>query len=187
MLLVMRRAAAQQVGSQTVLLLVGGPAGAGKSTVATAWCRTRQRAVRIDLDEVRDLIIAGRADPQVLTPLQVEQYELSVQACVALARVYLAAGYDVALETVFEPEDFAQRWRPILAGLDWHLVVLRPSLPATLARSRTRAKRVLEEHTIAQHERTGAWSPDLQLDTTDLSVERTLEIINHRLSALDST
>jgi hypothetical protein len=54
-------------------------------------------------------------------------------------------------------------------------------------RSRARAKRVLEEHTIAQHERTGGWSTDVQLDTTDLSVERTLEIINHRLSALDST
>ena len=187
MLLAMSRAAAGQVGTQTVLLLVGGPAGAGKSTVAVAWCRTRHRAVLIDLDEVRDLIIAGRADPQVLTPLQAEQYELSVRACVALARVFLAAGYDVALETVFEPEAFTQRWRPLLAGLAWHLVVLRPSLPVTLARSRARTKRVLEEHTIAQHQRTGDWSADLQIDTTDLSVERTLDIINSRLSALDST
>ena len=155
--------------------------------MATAWCRIRQRAVRIDLDEVRDLIVAGQADPQVPTSLQVEQYELSVRACVALARVFVAAGYDVALETVFEPEDFSQRWRALLAGLPWHLVVLRPSLPVTLARSRARAKRVLEAHTIAQHERTGAWSAALQIDTTDLSVERTLEMINNRLTALDST
>jgi predicted kinase len=145
------RAGAPQVDTQAVLLLVGGPAGAGKSTVATAWCHTRQRAVRIDLDEVRDLIIAGQADPQVLIPLQVEQYELSVRACVALARVFLPAGYDVALETVFEPEDFSQRWRPLLAGLAWHLVILRPSLPVTLARSRARAKRVLEEHTMVRY------------------------------------
>jgi chloramphenicol 3-O-phosphotransferase len=179
----MRRATARRVGRQAVLLLVGGPAGAGKSTVATAWCHTRQRAVRIDLDEVRDLIVAGRADPQVLTPLQAEQYELSVRACVALARVFLAAGYDVALETVFDPEDFSQRWRPLLAGLAWHLVVLRPSLPATLARSRTRTKRVLEQHAIAQHHSTGGWSTDLQIDTTHLSVERTVELINRRLSA----
>ena len=182
----MRRATAPQVSTQAVLLLLGGPAGAGKSTVATAWCHTRQRAVRIDLDQVRDLIVAGRADPQILTSLQVEQYELSVQACVALARVFLAAGYDVALETVFEPEDLPA-WRPVLAGLAWHLVVLRPSLPATLARSRARAKRVLEEHTIAQHVRTGGWSANLQIDTTNLSVERTVELINLRLSAFDST
>jgi predicted kinase len=183
----MRRATAPQVSTQAVLLLLGGPAGAGKSTVATAWCHTRQRAVGIDLDQVRDLIVAGRADPQILTSLQVEQYELSVQACVALARVFLAAGYDVALETVFEPEDFSQRWRPVLAGPAWHLVVLRPSLPATLARSRARAKRVLEEHTIAQHARTSGWSANLQIDTTNLSVERTVELINLRLSASDST
>jgi predicted kinase len=180
-------AVARQVGTKAVLLLVGGPAGAGKSTVAAAWCHTRRGAVRIDLDEVRDLIVAGRADPQVLTPLQTEQYEISVRACVALARVFLAAGYDVALETVFEPDDFSQRWRPLLADLAWHLVVLRPSLPVALARSRARTKRVLEEHTIAQHDRTGGWSADLQIDTTDLSVERTLEIISNRLSAPDST
>ncbi|MDP9208374.1 MAG: ATP-binding protein [Actinomycetota bacterium] len=178
----MSRDEARQVDAQVTLLLMGGPAGAGKSTVATAWCHTRRRAVRIDLDQVRDLIVAGQADPQILTPLQAEQYELSVRACVALARTFLAAGYDVALETVFEPDDFAQRWRPLLTGLSWHLVILRPSLPVTLARSRGRAKRVLEEHTITQHQRTGGWSADLQIDTTDLSVEHTLELINHRLT-----
>ncbi len=187
MLLVMSRAKDRRASTQAVLLLVGGPAGAGKSTVATAWCRTRHRAVRIDLDEVRDLIVAGRADPQLLTPLQADQYETSVRACVALARVFLADGYDVALEAVFEPDDFNQRWHPLLAGLAWHLVVLRPSLSMTLARSRSRAKRVLEEHTRTQHERTGGSSANVQIDTTDLSVKRTLEIISNHLSPLDST
>jgi predicted kinase len=187
MLLAVSSAAAPQASTQPVLLLIGGPAGAGKSTVARAWCRTRQRAVSIDLDEVRDLIVAGQADPQVLTPLQADQYQTSVRACVALARVFLNDGYDVALETVFEPDDFAQRWRPVLAGLPWHLVVLCPSLPVTLARSRSRTKRVLEEHTRTQHERTGAWATNVQVDTTDLSVEQTLEIINNHLRALDNT
>jgi predicted kinase len=170
-----------------VLLLIGGPAGAGKSTVSAAWCRTRQRAVRIDLDQIRDLIVAGRADPQVLTPLQAQQYHTSVKACVALAREFVADGYDVAVETVFEPDDFTRRWRPLLAGLPWHLVVLRPSLPVTLTRSRSRSKRVLEEHTRNQHADVGRWSGDVQLDTTELSVARTVEIINDRLRATDST
>lgn len=155
--------------------------------MSAAWCRTRQRAVRIDLDQIRDLIVAGRADPQVLTPLQAQQYHTSVKACVALARVFVANGYDVALETVFEPDDFAQRWRPLLAGLPWHLVVLRPSLPVTLTRSRSRSKRVLEAHTRTQHAEVGRWSGDVQLDTTELSVARTVEIINNRLRATGST
>jgi chloramphenicol 3-O-phosphotransferase len=170
-----------------VLLLVGGPAGAGKSTVSAAWCRTRQRAVRVDLDEIRDLVVAGRVDPQALTPLQAQQYHTSVKACAALARVFLADGYDVAIETVFEPDDFTRRWQPLLAGLPWHLVVLRPSLPVTLARSRSRSKRVLEEHTTNQYAATGRWSGDVQLDTSELSVARTVEIINDRLRAMDPT
>ena len=72
---------------------------------------------------------------------------------------------------------------PVLAGLPWHLVILYPSLPVTLARSRSRAKRVLEEHTRAQHERTGGWGAKVLVDTTDLSVQQTLEIINNHLRA----
>lgn len=72
---------------------------------------------------------------------------------------------------------------PLLAGLAWHLVVLRPSLSMTLARSRSQAKRVLEEHTRIQHQRTGGWSANVQIDSTDLSVERTLEIINTHLGS----
>jgi predicted kinase len=174
---------ARHASTSPVLLLVGGPAGAGKSTVSAAWCRTRPRAVRLDLDELRNLIVAGRADPQVRTPLQAQQYDTSVKACVALARVFLADGYDVAIETVFEPDDFTRRWQPLLAGLAWRLVVLRPSLPVTLTRSRSRNKRVLEQHTRTQHAATGRWSGDIQIDTTELSVGRTVEIINDRLKA----
>lgn len=155
--------------------------------MSAAWCRTRPQAVRIDLDDIRDLIVAGRVDPQVLTRLQAQQYHTSVKACVALARVFIAGGYDVAVETVFEPDDFTRRWRPLLTGLPWHLVVLRPTLPVTLARSRSRSKRVLEEHTRTQHAEVGRWSGDVQLDTTELSVARTVEIINNRLRPTGST
>jgi predicted kinase len=172
---------ARHASTSPVLLLVGGPAGPGKSTVSAAWCHTRSRAVRLDLDEVRNLIVARRADPQVRSPLQALQYDTSVKACVALARVFLADGYDVAIETAFEPDDFTRRWQPLLAGLAWRLVVLRPSLPITLTRSHSRNKRVLEEHTRTQHAATGGWSGEIQVDTTELSVGRTVEVINDRL------
>ena len=182
----MRRATAPQVSTQAVLLLLGGPAGAGKSTVATAWCHTRQRAVRIDLDQVRDLIVAGRADPQILT----RSRSSSTSSASRPALRWLVSFSQPATTWRWRPS-LSRRTSPALASgpgrLAWHLVVLRPSLPATLARSRARAKRVLEEHTIAQHVRTGGWSANLQIDTTNLSVERTVELINLRLSAFDST
>jgi 2-phosphoglycerate kinase len=48
--------------SQPPLLLFGGPAGAGKTSLAEAWCATRQRSAHIQLDEVRSLIAAGYTD-----------------------------------------------------------------------------------------------------------------------------
>ena len=58
--------------SSGILLLLGGPAGAGKSTIAQAWCAAQARAAHIELDEVRHLIVAGRADPQQPGSLQSE-------------------------------------------------------------------------------------------------------------------
>jgi len=67
------------------LVLFGGSAGVGKSTLARAWCSRRRRAVHIQLDQVREMIVRGWSDPQVSGPVQSEQYELLVRACCALA------------------------------------------------------------------------------------------------------
>jgi predicted kinase len=104
--------------ARPILLLVGGPAGAGKSTLARAWCATRDRAVHVELDKQRHLIVAGCADPQRPGTLQSEQYTLGVRACLALARTFLDASYDVAIDDVLEPPTFERNWRPLLAGLD---------------------------------------------------------------------
>ena len=52
------------------MVMFAGPTGAGKSTLAKAWCTTRSRAVHVELVEVRHLIVSGRADPQEPGPLQ---------------------------------------------------------------------------------------------------------------------
>jgi adenylate kinase family enzyme len=52
------------------MVMFAGPTGAGKSTLAKAWCATRPRAVHLELDEVRNLIVSGWADPQEPGPLQ---------------------------------------------------------------------------------------------------------------------
>jgi ribosomal protein S18 acetylase RimI-like enzyme len=51
------------------MVMFTGPAGAGKTTLARAWCATRQRAVHVELDEVRHLIVSGLEDPQAPSPL----------------------------------------------------------------------------------------------------------------------
>jgi len=49
-----------------IVLLLAGPAGAGKSTLARAWCHTRLVAAHVQLDTVRDLLVQGLVDPRAV-------------------------------------------------------------------------------------------------------------------------
>ena len=159
------------------LVLFGGPAGAGKSTLATAWCATRPLATHLQLDHVRELIVSGRADPQQAGPQQTEQFALAVRGCCALARVFLAGGYDVAIDDVLEPHAWDNVWLPALADLQPQIVIVLPSLAETLRRSRGRAKRVQEGHTRAQHAASLAWPADRRIDTSSLDVPASLDLV----------
>jgi predicted kinase len=167
-----------------LLVLFGGPAGGGKSTLAAAWCATRERAVHLQLDQVRDLIVAGRADPQRPGTLQSEQFELSVAACCALARVFVEAGYDVAVDDVLPPPAFDAHWRPALEGIDWRVVIVIPSLDETLRRAGARDKRVPEEIIRRQHEASLLWPGRYRIDTTGLSVEEGVRLVDGLISQL---
>jgi len=72
----------------------------------------------IELDDVRNLIISGLADPQQPGDVQEEQYAVSVGAACALARPFTRAGYDVAIDDVLEPAAFERHWRPLLKDCD---------------------------------------------------------------------
>lgn len=160
-----------------MLVLFGGPAGAGKSTLARAWCGTRGRAVHIELDAVSELIVAGRADPQQPGALQAEQYALSVVAVLSLAEVFLRAGYDVAVDDVLPPRAFELSWQPRLARHDWRVVIVLPELSVTLDRSARREKRVLESISRSQHAASRAWPDHLRVDTSGLSVAESLSLV----------
>jgi chloramphenicol 3-O-phosphotransferase len=164
-----------------VVALFGGPAGAGKSTLARAWCATRRQAAHIELDEIRNLIISGRADPQELSDLQTAQYQLSVEAACSLARAFAHGGCDVAIDDVFEPAAFERYWRPQLDGLPWKLVSVLPALEETLARSAPRAKQVREEHIRTQHARCREWDTSVRIDTTGLDINQSLALVLDRL------
>ena len=157
------------------MVVFTGPAGAGKSTLARAWCATRPRAVHIELDGVRHLIVSGQADPQSPGPVQAEQYAASVAACCALVREFAAAGCDVAVDDAAGPEAFEEHWAPRLAGIGLSIVVVRPSLEATLGRGAGRAKRVRPSVVREQHAAVSRWPSRRTIDTTGQSVEESLE------------
>ncbi len=165
------------------MVLFGGPAGSGKSTLAKAWCATRKRAAHIQLDEVRSLIVSGYADPQLTGDLQGEQFHLSVRACCTLASEFFDAGYDVAIDDVLFPGvAFDTSWRRHLAGIDWRVVIIHPTLEETLARSTGRDKKVPDHIVREQHQATFGWPDRYRIDTTGLSVADSLALV---VAALD--
>ena len=166
------------------VVLFGGPAGAGKSTLARLWCSTRERAVHVELDAVRGLIVQGRPDPQEPGAVQEEQYATAVAATCALARTFAARGYDVAVDDVLDPERYEHDWRPRLAGLDAHLVVVLPDPAETLVRAASRGdKRVREQLIRAQHDRCRAWPAERRVDSTGLTPQESLGLVLERLAA----
>lgn len=162
---------------QGLLVLFGGPAGAGKSTLARAWCRTKPRAVHIELDVVRSMIVGGLADPREKGSIQGEQYSLSVQLSLDLGRSYLRAGYDVAIDDVLHPSAFASEWLPGLKEMSWRLVIVRPDLTTTLERSLSRAKDVPEQLIREQHRDLSTWPSQMVVDTSGRAVEDSLSLV----------
>jgi hypothetical protein len=136
----------------------------------------------VELDAVRDCILGGRADPQVVTNAQAEQYETSVRASAALARAFHADGYDVLVEEVFDPDVFDRCWLPLLNGLPWRLVILLASLDVTLQRGSDRGKFVMEHHVRRQHALSEQWPASTVIDTTGLTVGETLVRIDDSLA-----
>ncbi|HLG11656.1 MAG TPA: AAA family ATPase [Dehalococcoidia bacterium] len=163
-----------------LIVLFGGPAGAGKTTLAAAWCATRERAVHLQLDDIRSFIVSGLADPQGGGPEVGQQYALAVTACCSLARVFATGGYDVAVDDVLEPPAFEACWRPELEDLNPEVLIVLPSIQETLRRSVSRQKRVKQELTKLQHAASQVWPAALCLDTTGLSVAESLALARSR-------
>ena len=156
------------------MVMFTGPAGAGKSTLARAWRATRPRAVHVELDGVRHLIVSGLADPQVPGPIQAEQYDTSVAACCALAREFVASGYDVAVDDAVDPETFERHRSPRLVGIGCSVVVVRPSLGAVLERGAARQKRVRTGLVRQQHAAASRWPIRRTIDTAGQPIEESL-------------
>lgn len=164
--------------NQRRLVLLGGPAASGKSSLARAWCATRRRAVHIELGKIRGLIISGLADPQIPGRLQSEQFILSVKSCCALAREFSEDGYDVAIDDVLFPgEAFDSSWRRSLGRLEWHVAVILPTLEETLRRSSRRDKRVPGTLIRAQHRASYGWPERYRVDTTGQTIEKSLALL----------
>ncbi len=150
-------------GTATLAVLLIGPAGAGKTTVARHWARNRPvSTAHISLDDVREWVCSGFADPQDGWNDHSEaQYRLARRTCGFAARNFLANGISCILDDAVFPD------RPVvgLGGWKRHVgpgllpVVLLPGLEVVLERNAERSgnRRLSDEEVAGIHGRMAGW------------------------------
>lgn len=177
-------------GGATLAVLLIGPAGAGKTTVARHWAATRPvPTAHISLDDVREWVRSGFADPQAGWNDHSEaQYRLARRTCGFAARNFLANGISCILDDAVFPD------RPVvgLGGWKRHVgpallpVVLLPGLEIVLDRNAARSgnRRLSDEEVARIHGRMAGWygSGLPIIDNSHLDVEATARALDDALA-----
>ncbi|MDX3259395.1 Pro-rich N-terminal domain-containing protein [Streptomyces sp. NPDC093228] len=175
--------------STTLAVLLIGPAGAGKTSVAKYWADHRRvPTAHISLDDVREWVRSGFADPQSGWNDNSEaQYRLARRTCGFAARNFLANGISCILDDAVFPD------RPVvgLGGWKRHVgpgllpVVLLPGLEVVLERNaeRTGNRRLTDEEVARIHGRMAGWygSGLPIIDNSQLDVPGTARVLDEVL------
>ncbi|MFF0222266.1 Pro-rich N-terminal domain-containing protein [Streptomyces sp. NPDC004629] len=183
-------ATAPDATTTTLAVLLIGPAGAGKTSVAKYWADHRRvPTAHISLDDVREWVRSGFADPQTGWNDHSEaQYRLARRTCGFAARNFLANGISCILDDAVFPD------RPVvgLGGWKRHVgpgllpVVLLPGLDIVLERNaeRTGNRRLTDEEVARIHGRMAGWygSGLPIIDNSQLDVPGTARVLNDVLA-----
>ncbi|MFI1420676.1 Pro-rich N-terminal domain-containing protein [Streptomyces sp. NPDC020731] len=182
-------AAPDPAGTIIAVLLIG-PAGAGKTSVAKYWADHRRvPTAHISLDDVREWVRSGFADPQSGWNDHSEaQYRLARRTCGFAARNFLANGISCVLDDAVFPD------RPVvgLGGWKRHVgpgllpVVLLPGLDIVLERNSERSgnRRLTDEEVARIHGRMAGWygSGLPIIDNSQLDIPETARILDDVLA-----
>ncbi|MET7573865.1 Pro-rich N-terminal domain-containing protein [Streptomyces sp. NPDC005492] len=182
--------AAADPASTTLAVLLIGPAGAGKTSVAKYWADHRGvPTAHISLDDVREWVRSGFADPQSGWNDHSEaQYRLARRTCGFAARNFLANGISCILDDAVFPD------RPVvgLGGWKRHVgpgllpVVLLPGLEIVLERNAERSgnRRLTDEEVARIHGRMAGWygSGLPIIDNSQMDVQQTAQVLNDVLA-----
>ncbi|MGJ0118692.1 AAA family ATPase [Williamsia sp. MIQD14] len=121
------------------LIILTGPPGAGKTTVATHVARGRPKAVHLHTDDFWHAIVSGAIPPY--EPPSDPQNQTVLRVIASAAFAYADGGYTTVVDGIVGPwmTDHFRRQMSTYLRVPVHYVVLRPDRETTLARARARS------------------------------------------------
>ncbi len=172
------------------VVIVTGPAGAGKSTVARELCRRFPRAAHIDVDLLRwRMVVSGYVRPEEAYGPEPEealrQFLLAARNACALAGNFTSEGFLAVIDDVLETRDQLDAYLAYLQGSGpMYVVTVLPNAQVLAARD---AGRPGDEYMGSRSEELrriiaeNGETRGLRLDTSAWTVEETVDIILERL------
>ncbi len=163
------------------IVIISGPPGAGKSSVAEELCRRYDRTAHVDVDLVRAMVRMGSAKPWIPGAEAERQRKLEAKNVCALARNFIKALFGVFIDGVIGPYGLGIYRRELAGvGVPVHFVVILPSADEAERRDRKRpgshvlSERLREIH--AEFVGFGNFAGEV-IDNTSLTVETTADLI----------
>ena len=125
-----------------VVYLIGGPVGAGKTTVAQRLAKRLPRAAHIETDRIQDLIVSGGQHPQT-KPGEGWQRQLGLRRrnAALLADSFFESGFAPVIDEAVVHASALQEYVTLVRSRPMALVLLAPSRDVSLARDSARAEK----------------------------------------------
>ncbi len=169
------------------LFVISGVPAAGKSTVGRLLACRLHQAVYVPGDTIRGMVVTGRVSRRPDAGEEFRQLLLRYQSALAVAGVYLRAGFHAVVEDVIIGPVLGE-FLALVPVPEVHLVFLDPDARAVAERDRGRAKTAYDDErwnvddlrgVLSGHtSRLGLW-----LDSTDLTADQTVDRILADLDA----